>query len=112
MCAEQACKMLGDTKVPQFYPSMFILISRVLDKFGELVFLRIKDKHAEVRVCSLSNVWLGVDVTWLFVLVMDACMDGWMDACMDGQATKGMTKPLKEDFDCDDLNIEAKEVSE
>lgn len=67
-----ACKMLGDTKVPQFYPSMFILISRVLDKFGELVFHRIKDKHAE--------------------------------------ATKGMTKPLKEDFDCDDLNIEAKET--
>ena len=66
--------MLGDTKVPQFYPSMFILISRVLDKFGDLVFLRIKDKHAEVRVCSLSHVWLGVDVTWLFVLVMDAWM--------------------------------------
>ena len=41
--------MLGDTKVPQFYPSMFILISRVLDKFGELVFLRIKEKHKEVR---------------------------------------------------------------
>ena len=42
----------------------------------------------------------------------DTWMDGWMDGCMDGQATKGMTKPLKEDFDCDDLNIEAKEVSE
>ena len=49
--------MLGDTKVPQFYPSMFILISRVLDKFGELVFLRIKEKHQEVRILSCQNLF-------------------------------------------------------
>ena len=31
---------------------------------------------------------------------------------IDSQATKGMRKQLKEDFDCDDINIEAKEVCE
>jgi hypothetical protein len=37
-------KMLGRNLVPQFYPSMFVLVSEVLDTFGKLVFQRIRDK--------------------------------------------------------------------
>jgi hypothetical protein len=37
-------KMLSRNLVPQFYPSMFVLVSEVLDTFGKLVFQRIRDK--------------------------------------------------------------------
>eukprot|EP01080_Neovahlkampfia_damariscottae_P003853 gene3853-7013_t len=36
-------KLLGNNDVPQFYPSLFVLVSQVLDTFGSLVFERIKD---------------------------------------------------------------------
>jgi hypothetical protein len=38
--AIQCAKLLGDTSVPQFYPSMFILLTDILDTFGDLVFNR------------------------------------------------------------------------
>lgn len=40
--------MLGDTKFPQFYPSMFVMLSEILDSFGDLVFQRIFSKANEV----------------------------------------------------------------
>jgi len=46
--AIQCAKMLGDTRVPQFYPAMFVLISGILDQFGKLVFARIKRRSLEV----------------------------------------------------------------
>eukprot|EP00501_MAST-03F_sp_TOSAG23-6_P002463 GSMAST32.ASY1.ANO1.2573.1 assembled CDS len=45
--AIQCAKMLGSTNVPQFYPSMFVLISGVLDSFGDLVFTRMKARSEE-----------------------------------------------------------------
>lgn len=33
--------------VPSFYPSLFVLVAQVLDQFGELVFIRIKDKACD-----------------------------------------------------------------
>jgi len=47
--AIQCAKLLSDTKVPQFYPSMFVLISDILDTFGNLVFDRIKRKGTVVE---------------------------------------------------------------
>jgi VPS35 endosomal protein-sorting factor-like len=46
--AIQSAKLLGDTQVPQFYPSMFVLLSEILDTFGQLVFERIAEKAANV----------------------------------------------------------------
>jgi len=50
-------KMLADTRVPQFYPSMYVLISGILDAFCELVFQRLKGrsedfakKHGKPRI--------------------------------------------------------------
>jgi hypothetical protein len=38
--AIQCAKLLGDTTVPQFYPSMYVLLTDILDTFGDLVFNR------------------------------------------------------------------------
>lgn len=41
-------KLLSDTNIPQFYPSLFVLVTDELDKFGEMVFNRLKKKAEEV----------------------------------------------------------------
>lgn len=40
----QCSKLLSDISVMQFYPSKFILITDILDTFGNLVFDRLKEK--------------------------------------------------------------------
>jgi len=40
--------MLSDTKVPQFYPSKFVLITEILDTFGRLVYDRIHRKSTYI----------------------------------------------------------------
>ena len=45
--AIRCSKMLGDVSVPGFYPTMFVLITDVLDTFSDLVFARILAKARE-----------------------------------------------------------------
>lgn len=40
----QCSKLLSDVNVMQFYPSKFVLITDILDTFGNLVFDRLKGK--------------------------------------------------------------------
>jgi len=42
--AIQVSKMLGDTAFPQFYPTVFVLVTEMLDHFGELVYARVHAK--------------------------------------------------------------------
>lgn len=44
--AIQNAKLLADATVLQFYPSMFVLVTDLLDNFGKLVFDRIKERGA------------------------------------------------------------------
>ena len=44
----QLAKLLVDTTVPQFYPSMFVMVTEKLDKFGSLVYSRLLSKSEEV----------------------------------------------------------------
>jgi hypothetical protein len=44
----QCAKLLGDCTVPSFYPSMYVLLTDILDTFGDLVFERIKRKGIDV----------------------------------------------------------------
>ena len=37
-------KLLSDTNYPQFYPVMFVLVTDVLERFGEMVYNRLKGK--------------------------------------------------------------------
>ncbi|PRP82774.1 hypothetical protein PROFUN_09859 [Planoprotostelium fungivorum] len=43
--AIQGAKMLTDTSTIKFYPSKFVLITEILDTFGNLVYERISSKH-------------------------------------------------------------------
>ena len=57
-------KLLQDTTVPQFYPSVFIMVTEILDTFGKVVWNRILskaeadeggDKEPEVRAESIQR---------------------------------------------------------
>jgi hypothetical protein len=43
----QLAKLLSDTTVPQFYPIMFVLVTNVLERFGEMVYNRLKTRAEE-----------------------------------------------------------------
>jgi hypothetical protein len=45
--AIQCSKLLGEPRVPAFYPSMFVLVSDILDTFGRLVFERLRSAAVE-----------------------------------------------------------------
>ena len=45
--AIQLAKLLADTNVPLFYPSIFVLVTDVLESFGDMVFTRLKNKAEE-----------------------------------------------------------------
>ncbi|ODM88588.1 hypothetical protein Ocin01_18094, partial [Orchesella cincta] len=46
--AIQCCKLLGDTSVISFYPSKFVIITDILDKFGEMVYSRLRGKQSDI----------------------------------------------------------------
>lgn len=52
--AIQCSKLLADTSAMQFYPSKFVLITDILDTFGNLVFDRLKNKSELVRMGTSS----------------------------------------------------------
>eukprot|EP00937_MAST-01D_sp_MAST-1D-sp2_P005489 g5489.t1 len=67
--AIQCAKLLSDMDVPHFYPSMFVLVSDILDTFGTLVFDRIKARSEEVLTAAaggarrvLPEGWTSKDV--------------------------------------------------
>jgi len=69
--AIQCAKSLATITVPQCYPSVFVMVTEILDTFGKLVFNRIKDKSSAdggplrggVRGCALCV--LCVRSAWL-----------------------------------------------
>lgn len=53
----QCVKILRDTSVPQCYPSVFVLVSEVLDTFGRLVFERIRRKAVDIDPSNGKPLW-------------------------------------------------------
>jgi hypothetical protein len=60
--AIQAIKLLGHTKVPQCYPSVFVLAATVLDTFGDLVSDRIQESAAQQSPLVAQLVAEGKDL--------------------------------------------------
>jgi hypothetical protein len=60
--AIQTSKFLSDPSVPQFYPSMFVLVAEVLDTFGRLVYSRISSRAAEISGFKLPDSFAADDV--------------------------------------------------
>jgi hypothetical protein len=61
--AIKGAKMLADTKVLAFYPSMFVLLTDVLDAFGHLVFSRIQGKATDAATGKpLVDAFVARDV--------------------------------------------------
>lgn len=52
--AIECSKLLIESRAPQYYPSMFVLVSEILDTFGRLVFERLRAGAEE------ENVKMGV----------------------------------------------------
>ena len=52
----KAIKLLGETGTPQFYPSLFVMVSDILEKFSELVFDRILAKAEECEGQALPGI--------------------------------------------------------
>lgn len=48
----QCTKILSYTSPLQFYPSKFVLVTDLLDLFGELVFKRLKSKSEMIEYDS------------------------------------------------------------
>eukprot|EP00731_Ephydatia_muelleri_P028472 Em0020g116a len=61
--AIQCSKLLADISVIQFYPSKFVLITDILDKFGKCVFDRIKEKSCYVPSGTTKSIPLPDDFT-------------------------------------------------
>jgi hypothetical protein len=40
----KVARLLSDTSVPQFYPTLFVLVTEVMDTVGRLVYDRIHTK--------------------------------------------------------------------
>ncbi|XP_042908545.1 VPS35 endosomal protein-sorting factor-like isoform X2 [Parasteatoda tepidariorum] len=59
----QSAKLLVDTAVIQFYPSKFVLITDILDNFGNLVYQRIHSKAEHQKPGSKHSVPLPEQFT-------------------------------------------------
>ena len=45
--AIQIAKLLADTTVPRFYPTVFVIIIDALEKFGDMVYTRLLNRASE-----------------------------------------------------------------
>jgi len=54
----QCTKILSYTSPLQFYPSKFVLVTDLLDLFGDLVYLRLKSKSEMIKYVMYKIIYI------------------------------------------------------
>lgn len=81
--AIQCAKLLNDTATPLFYPQKFILLTDILDEFGELVHGRMKKltkEHSNGRLIITDENEEAFDYSQLPDKVQETCRN-WFLKC-------------------------------
>jgi len=84
--AIQCAKLLNDVASPMFYPQKFILLTDILDSFGELVFGRMKNltkKHSGGKIVIDDDTLENFDWTLIPDKVQEICLNWFLkSACI------------------------------
>lgn len=67
-CFLQVAKLLMDTSILQFYPTLFVLVTDIMDMLGDLVWQRIKQKAEFSADGTLLGNLPGISSTYISLL--------------------------------------------
>lgn len=70
----QVAKLLTDTSVGQFYPTLFVLATDIMDMLGDMVWERIKQKAEFAEDGSFLFTLPGQNFGFLPKLILSQCL--------------------------------------
>jgi hypothetical protein len=82
--AIQCTKLLNDVATPLFYPQKFILLTDILDTFGELVYQRmvkLTKEHSKGKIVITPENEDSIDYSQLPERVIETCRN-WLLKCV------------------------------
>jgi hypothetical protein len=84
--AIQCAKLLNDVATPMFYPQKFILLTDILDTFGELVhqrMIKLTKEYSKGRIVITAENEETIDFSQLPEKVIETCRNWFLkSACI------------------------------